>query len=508
MTEIEEPIIGDLKWIKKHYGEKMMQLCKKLFPTILDNPGELKKIMEASFYPSKTLFYDLVNEGLEYDFYDYIEHKFEKTEIGLKTTTKTPHELMKKAGYELFECHTEEDIQSFRKYYSTLGETYLPSDRSIPKHIGEELCTFDGKRLDYCHVFFAVKEGAEKLRREDFTNPRREDEYGISVISIQFTINRNILSIKNRYNDTVYRPDATFGNNLENIIPGLTDSFQRFYGFKIKQEHEVKLEIPQYVKAEGKFYKYNYKIRNIYYCPNNIIIINGKAKQYPQEQYIIMDYYILDLKAKKMTIIDDRIKDSFVEIHEDIEQIEIKKEDNKKLIIITSNGVKSIITVNNENQIIEYKNIGIKEIKDNFMMHNQTLEQISFNDLEKMGQNCFESCKTIKEIDLPKLKELGIFCFAYIEELEKLELPKLQIMNSFCFNYTKSIEKIAFPELRIMYDSCFCNCKSKIIDLPQLEKIESYCFHNCDSNTNVNAPKIVECNSDTISQILDFKHHK
>ena len=85
------------------------------------------------------------------------------------------------------------------------------------------LCSFAIKRLQTHHVFFAVKDNALNLKRSDFINPLREDEYSTSVISIQFTKGfNNRISIKSRYNHSVDNPDATFYNNLENIVPGLT----------------------------------------------------------------------------------------------------------------------------------------------------------------------------------------------------------------------------------------------------------------------------------------------
>ena len=54
-----------------------------------------------------------------------------------------------------------------------------------------------------------------RIRSENFKKPIREDEYGTSVMSIQFTKDEaHTLSIKNRYNHSVVNPDATFSNNL------------------------------------------------------------------------------------------------------------------------------------------------------------------------------------------------------------------------------------------------------------------------------------------------------
>jgi len=152
--------------------------------------------------------------------------------------------------------------------------------------------------------FFAVKENVDQIKREDFVKPSRQDEYGTSVISIQFTkTSTHTLSIKNRYNHTVNNPDATFSNNLDNIIPGLTDSFARA-GY-VQTYVKPCFELPNYVlAADGKYYKYNIEINNIYYCPNNVIIDNFEVHEYNKDSFIVFDYFILDLKEKKILLYD------------------------------------------------------------------------------------------------------------------------------------------------------------------------------------------------------------
>ena len=150
----------------------------------------------------------------------------------------------------------------------------------------------------------AVKKNVDEIKREDFKNPKRQDDYGTSVISIQFSRGAsNTLSIKNRYNHTVENPDATFSNNLDNIILGLTDSFEQEYGYNLSHNRSG-FEIPGYVNVKGKYYKYNYELDNIYYCPNNLIIDNFEViRDYQQmERYIVFDYAIIDLQEKKVLL--------------------------------------------------------------------------------------------------------------------------------------------------------------------------------------------------------------
>ena len=110
--------MDDLKLIKKYYGEKMMHLCRELFPTILETEGLLYTTLTSKFYPSRNIYDDIIDneerlESFKNIIYNtVVEMKNESTAI-----EKTPFELLDEAGYTLYECNSEKDIQSFRHYY-------------------------------------------------------------------------------------------------------------------------------------------------------------------------------------------------------------------------------------------------------------------------------------------------------------------------------------------------------------------------------------------------------
>ena len=457
----------ELKKIKKKYGEELMHLCRKLFPTILETPNLLYSILEEHFCFSKMLASDIIKNNLIRQFEIYI-NSFVLGTNELKEVEETPEELLKKAGYNLYECKTEEDIQKFKKYYKS----------------GEELCTFNGGRLNRCYVFFAVKSDAQKIKREDFQNPKRQDEYGTSVISIQFSRgDNNTLSIKNRYNHTVNNPDATYNNNLENIIPGLTKSFEKHYKLNINSdiynESSFLTDELQYVLgSDNKYYRYNMEINNIYYCENNIIVDNGKLiTKYnkEKERYILLDYFIIDKKEKNIKLYDETLEDSFIDTINKIGKIKDIIETKEKEITIIYEDLKEVkIKLDETNNIIGYMNNHVEIIYDKFLYYNYRLAKVNLTNVKKIG-NCFlDYNQNLTELNLENVQEIGDSFLYYNKLLKKIELPNVQeIENSFLFN-NRELKEINIENVQIIEDGFLYYNKSLTeLNLPNVKKIGS-----------------------------------
>ncbi len=446
----------DLKIIKKKYGEKMAHFCREYFSTILETEGLLSNLMLEHFEPNHDLYKDIKRQNKENEFKDFIYSLIERENDNHETEVPSPKDLLKKAGYDLYECTSEEDIQKFKKYYAK----------------GEELCTFNGGRLERCHVFFAVKKNVSDIKREDFLFPNRQDEYGTSVLSIQFTRDAShTLSIKNRYNHHVSNPDSTFSNNLDNIVEGLTTSFAEHYGLvqKIKTNN---FELKNYVIAnDGKFYKYNQEIYNVYYCPNNIIIDNFEVKRYEKEKYIVFDYFILDLVKKEIRLYCEYIEDSFSSTISNIQKIEVVKKQEEKEIIVTLKDNKIVISLNKNNQMIKLES-NIKRVDGHFLCNNKFLKEISFPLLEKVGRCFLFNNIFLEKLNLPSLEYVGDDFLCDNKNLKKLYLPKLRIIkNDFLF-YNNSLKEISLPSLEVVGNAFLCyNQYLKNLSLPSLKKV-------------------------------------
>ena len=454
---------SDLKIIKKKYGEKMMHFCREFFSTLLEKEGLLSSLLLNNFNASHNLYNDLVENNLLGEFKEYIyslvdvEHLEEKEE-----NIASPEELLGSVGYDLYECHTEKEIQSFKKYYAK----------------GEELCTFKGNRLDTCLVFFAVKKNVDEIKREDFKNPKRQDLYGTSVISIQFEkLGGNRLSIKNRYNHKVNNPDSTFSNNLDNIVPGLTKSFEKYYG--IKQQYVNKgFEIPSYTMAsDGKYYKYNYEINNIYYCPDNIIIKNGNIEKLPKEKFLLFDYFILDLKNK---IIKDctyegtiyYTEDGFIDSIGTIEKIEILNCDLlKKVLLYQEDGSLITIILDKENNIIGLDNPYVKEVSDYFLYNNKKCQTIKLKNANIIGDYFMYNNLCIEKIYFEKVEEIGEDFLHKNQICQQVFLTNTRIIgNSFMYSNKKEI-KAFFLKLKEIPAFFLFNSLIQTLIIPEVIEI-------------------------------------
>jgi len=491
---------SDFEIIKKKYGENFAKLCRTLFPTILEKQGLLPQILEEKFEPSRFLYNDIVENKMENEFKNFIYKYANINYKEHKEINETPEELFDKAGYKLIKCETNEDVLSFKKYYKK----------------GEELCTFrDPRRIKNYHIFWAIKKNVDEIERENFKNPKRQDEYGTSVISLQFSKGKcSTLSIKNRYNHTVDNPDATFSNDLENIQAGLTDSFEKYYNIDLSLTNSG-FEIPNYVMAnDGKFYRYNVEIDNAYFCPNNIVISNGKVNRYDKSRYELFDYFILD-KKEPWLYIGVMMNDSFVDTFYNLKKVEIKKLENGDRLFIFTNKKKQQfeLVVNKFNQIIKYTNNYVTKIDKYFLSNNVSLTEFTANDLRKVGAGFLYRNKKLKTFNAEKLKEVGSdflyenkdltdfnaknleyiddWALANNEQLESLNLPKLKKIGSYFMANNNTLINFNAENLKEMgLGTLSFNNSIKKLDLPSLEMMAPECFAENESLTYINLPKL------------------
>lgn len=476
----------DYDILKKKYGENFAKFCRANFSTLMETEGLLAEIMQKRFYPNRELYNDIISNNLTDDFIGFIYNQVKTNTDILVPTSLSPQELFDMAGYDLYKCETQEDIDCFKKYY----------------HQNEVICTFrDPDRIRYNTIFFAVKKDVDNIKRENFKEPQRQDEYGTSVISLQFTKGEySYISIKNRYNHSVVNPDATFSNNLENIYPGLTKSFEDHYNIKLQNRRVENLYLLNYTQdADGKYYKYNLELDNSYFCADNVVVhktIVGVendefvrtfiATKYDKNRYELIENFLLDKQQKTITPLV-ALHNGFVNTIGKIEKIDVVNlPNNERLITITNdNRQQTLLTVNNKNCIIKYENNHVTKIDDDFLRtslylkefkadklqtvgndflkKNKTLEVFYAPNLCSVGNSFLENNKKIKSISFPNLEDVGDNFLAY-NRIEELFLPKLNFTgNYFCYEGV-ALKKLEIPNVLSIGNSCL----SQAVNLPEL----------------------------------------
>ena len=494
----------ELNRIKKLYGERFMHLCRSLFPTLLEQEGLLTEVLKSTFATnSRTLYDDIVNNYLEEEFKNYIYSNIDvEKEMPEIIGEKTPYQLLDENGYDLYECNSEEEIQSFKKYYKP----------------GEELCTFWGGRLNSCVVFWAVKKDAEEIKREDFNNPKREDEYGTSVMSIQFTKSQNsTVSIKNRYNDTVNNPDATYGNDLDKIAPGLTQSFEKLLserGLTLNSSNIEAFSIPGYVVADdGKYYKYNMEMNGKYYCPGNVIIDLGNVIKLEPEKQELIDYFILDKENKTLSLYDSLISDSFIDGFKNIDSIEMVNNNNseqktKTITIKEKSSDKPItIEINKEsNSIIGYTNENLTNLGDNFLGYNEQLSEFNVPNVTSIGALCLVNNKELKKFEAPNLTEIGDDFLSCNKELKRFEAPNLTHVGKYFLCNNEQLSEFNAPNLKNIGDNCLkCNKELKRFEALNLTHIDEGFLYDNEQLSEFNAPNLEHIGDDFLSCNKELK---
>lgn len=448
---------SELKKFKKHYGEKFAKFCRDSFPTILQQEGLLFDMISSKFAYDKDLYESLDKWSKQDDFRAYFntmyreKFKTSKSSVEEMEVLDSPKELMKKAGYTLCECKSNKDVMSFKKYW----------------HEYEELCTFnDQNRIEKSHIFFAIKGNVNKIKREDFKNPLRQDEYGTSVISLQFTKGiPMMLSIKNRYNYAVVDCDATFSNDLENIQAGLTKSFEKEYNFNLETTR-YNIELYSHIMAnDGKLYNFKYEDNNIYYCKNNIIIDGDRnVIKLNSDNQLLIENFILDLENKTIysaseyeEVSNKRYnRDCFAStIGNNIKNIAVNKHEEGKTITINFEDEKDvIIEINKQNSIVKYINPNVETINDDFLKRCQSLEHIELENVEKVGRYFLRNRTKLNYISAPKLEETGDGFLYNAYCLTNAEFPNLKSVGSSCLAI-KRLTNFSAPKLTTIGYGCF-----------------------------------------------------
>lgn len=474
----------DYKNLKDKYGEDFAHFCRDNFQDIAMSRSVFE-LINSLFFPNKSLYEDLKTHNSLTQFVNYVYSKADIKKTAITPSTEDPFDLMRKAGYTMYECKTFDDILEFKKYY-------------IPR---EALCSFNSpKKINHYYFFFALKDGTtidgiNGKSRDNFKELSINDEYALSVICIQISKQKLAkIHICNRYNHSVPFSDAAFNCDLEKIIPGLTSSFSHKYGINFNLSYQ-KFEIPNYVQDKtGRFYKYNYKIHdNLYFCANNVYIKNGIARKIDQSKFELIDYFLIDKHKKTIRVATNELIDSLPDQLHNIKKIDILSVgDNREITFYNENNQTAKMIVDRNNKLIHYENNFIENVNDNFL-YMSNIESVKLPNAKSFGEYCLFDCPNLKNLSAPKCETLGDYCLVFNDSLKTLTLESATHLGNGIAENCKELITIHIPNAERIKDNFAMLC-------PNLNHIYAPVLEIVGSNFASTTTKLEFCNLSNLSK--------
>ena len=496
---VNSPVIDGFSILKKKYGETAAKSIRQHIPIALEYPNEFITFITNKI-PIKEDVSTLVQSiGSRLEALFLLE-----TDKSIKTTVvenKTPEELSKEAGYVFHRPKTKDDIFVFKQDFEE-GEvlcTYNNVEGRIGGHFifwirrgdAESVIHADKITQDYlkeksegAELWRGYLESAGRKNNDGTFNlnnlrPSRQDPYGTSSMSVQIGRKNGSISIKNRYNHTVNNPDATFGNDLNNIIDGLHNSVYNIEGVPKQSNQELSLPENIVSDSKGSFMVFKKEFNNIYYSDNGYMkdnIIHIIDKSYQRLEYNML----IDSKNKKVINVEDER-----DIISDIIKIQIEK---YKVNIQTLEGNIEFLYTNGFLDVVKGN---ITTIGNYFLNHNETLTSIDLPNVTSIGDYFLNYNKTLTSIDLPNVTSIGNSFLYYNETLTSIDLPNVtSIGNSFLY-YNETLTSIDLPNVTSIGDY-FLNYNETLtsIDLPNVTSIGDYLLNHNETLTSIDLPNV------------------
>ena len=557
VQELPRPVVNGFDILKKKFGETAAKTIRSKIPIALDYPTEFVDFITAKI-PIKedvSFIVDKMGDNLDGLFRIAIQ----KNSDAADAKGKTPEELSKEAGYVFHRPSTADDILVFKKDFKNaeLLCTYNNVEGRARKNFIFWLRRNEAETVLHANEVTQAylkeeSEGAilwrnyldkKGLKKEDGSydllnvEPKREDPYGTSSMSVQIgrtgdDLSVGAISIKNRYNHTVSSPDNTFDNELDNIIKGLEKAIYGIEGVPEKRKTSGRSsQLPDYIQKDnqGRLFKYDNEINGVYISKNGYYD-GGNLKIIDKSTQKIVDDYLIDSKNKTATsvannrsILTDINKISFdkntVKIQSDKGSLNLELVDgllnklsgdvtkiessfmfyNKSLTSIDLPSVKSI---GNDflylNESLKSVNLPLVErIGDEFLYRNLSLESIDLPLVSVIGgQFISRNESSLKNINLPSAVIIGDEFLKYNESLENLNLPSAQMIGyNFLYN-NEYLTSVNLPNIAAIGESFMRRNKSlKNIDFPLLKKVQSNFLSKNENIEEVNLPLATEIGS-------------
>lgn len=206
-----------------------------------------------------------------------------------------------------------------------------------------------------------------------------------------------------------------------------------------------------------------------------------------------MDYFILDLQNKKIDIYNGTsytYNDGFFTGLNDIKDIRIEKNNDRKTIYITPDSVENPeiieIELDKDNIIVGYKNNNIIYANELFLQYNEKLEKIELNRLRVIYENFLWRNKELTKISLPNVQYIGNRFLKVNLNLQEIDLPNVTHIGDHFLSCNNKLIRFNAPLLEFLGEFSLCNNKTlKEINVPNLLKYANIAILTLNHNIKI-----------------------
>jgi uncharacterized protein YidB (DUF937 family) len=521
--------------IKKKLGETVAKSIRQNMPYVLDYPNEFLKFLESKVPIKEDRAYFINEMPARLEALFRLEN--DKTvDVDSNDNKRSPEELAAEAGFVFYRPESEEDIVVFKKDFRegdilcTYGDvkgriqrsfifwirkngadTILPANELNDKYLSDNS---EGAKLwrEYLEKIGRKKSNGKydlsKLETE------REDPYGTSSMSVQINRYDGSISIKNRYNHRVRNPDATFGNDLNNIALGLENAVYDIEGVPDRLAVDGVLPPNSTADAKGKLFRYDFSIGGVYgdgaYISKYGYLKNGEITLIDRNTQMILDDYVFDLKNKTITTISSSrefLNGNYNSFSINQDKIEIKTNDGNITIgleegsPVTIEGnttkignqflmnVKTVTSVNLPN---------VTKIGNNFLAGSMMTRDVNLPNVKTIGNNFLSSSSMyLQKINLPNVTEIGFDFLRNGRLIKEVNLPNVEVIGSGFLSQNNNLKSINLPNvIELGYAFLMSNEVIDSVELPRVEIIENAFLLSSRSLKNISLPEVKSVGDD------------
>ncbi len=141
----------------------------------------------------------------------------------------------------------------------------------------------------------------------------------------------------------------------------------------------------------------------------------------------------------------------------------------------------------------------VKIIGEKAFAESEKLRQVRATGVETIDTSAFMLCESLESIEGNNIKNIGSYAFYGCPVLKYIDFSKAEKIESCAFESALSITSVVSDTLSDVSGTAFRESGIRIVDVPNMKKIDVSTFYGCELLEKVNAPLVTAINNDAFN---------